>query len=101
MTRARWFDGRHWRCGRADASTIRVPVDGILGLMCQKPMPQRTRHSHAGVAQLVRARGSYPRCPGFKSLHRHHYLTAGVTGVRTHVHLSTTRRCLVSDSGQA
>src|SRR6266851_1518870 len=25
----------------------------------------------AGVAQLVRARGSYPRCPGFKSLHRH------------------------------
>ena len=26
----------------------------------------------AGVAQLVRARGSYPRCPGFKSLHRHH-----------------------------
>ena len=28
----------------------------------------------AGVAQLVRARGSYPRCPGFKSLHRHHLL---------------------------
>ena len=27
----------------------------------------------AGVAQLVRARGSYPRCPGFKSLHRHHF----------------------------
>ena len=25
----------------------------------------------AGVAQLVRARGSYPRSPGFKSLHRH------------------------------
>ena len=87
MTRARWFDGRHWRCGWADASTTRVP--------------QRTRHSHAGVAQLVRARGSYPRCPGFKSLHRHHYLTAGVIGVRAHVHPSTTRRCLVSDSGQA
>lgn len=28
--------------------------------------------SYAGVAQLVRARGSYPRSPGFKSLHRHH-----------------------------
>ncbi len=28
----------------------------------------------AGVAQLVRARGSYPRRPGFKSLHRHHFL---------------------------
>ena len=27
----------------------------------------------AGVAQLVRARGSYPRSPGFKSLHRHHF----------------------------
>ena len=24
------------------------------------------------VAQLVRACGSYPQCPGFKSLHRHH-----------------------------
>ena len=39
----------------------------------------RARMSHAkiessgGVAQLVRARGSYPRCPGFKSLHRHHF----------------------------
>ncbi len=30
-------------------------------------------NSSAGVAQLVRARGSYPRCPGFKSLHRHHF----------------------------
>ena len=26
----------------------------------------------AGVAQLVRASGSYPLGPGFKSLHRHH-----------------------------
>ena len=33
----------------------------------QSPFP-------AGVAQLVRARGSYPRCPGFKSLHRHQFL---------------------------
>ena len=29
--------------------------------------------AYAGVAQLVRARGSYPRSPGFKSLHRHQY----------------------------
>ena len=28
-----------------------------------------------GVAQLVRACGSYPQSPGFKSLHRHHYDT--------------------------
>ena len=27
-----------------------------------------------GVAQVVRANGSYPLCPGFKSLHRHHPL---------------------------
>ena len=26
-----------------------------------------------GVAQLVRACGSYPQCPGFKSLHRHQF----------------------------
>ena len=26
-----------------------------------------------GVAQLVRACGSYPQCRGFKSLHRYHY----------------------------
>ena len=30
------------------------------------------RDEHAGVAQLVRASGSYPLGPGFKSLHRHH-----------------------------
>ena len=27
--------------------------------------------SNGDVAQLVRAHGSYPWCPGFKSLHRH------------------------------
>lgn len=27
--------------------------------------------SQGDVAQLVRACGSYPQCPGFKSLHRH------------------------------
>src|SRR5437867_8200456 len=31
-----------------------------------------TRSAAGGVAQLVRASGSYPLCPGFKSLHRHH-----------------------------
>ncbi len=31
---------------------------------------------YGGVAQLVRARGSYPRRPGFDSLHRH-FLTKG------------------------
>ena len=30
---------------------------------------------YAGVAQLVRARGSYPRSPGFKSLHRHQFIS--------------------------
>ena len=29
---------------------------------------------NGGVAQSVRACGSYPQCPGFKSLHRHHQL---------------------------
>src|SRR5262249_23585506 len=29
------------------------------------------RSARGGVAQLVRASGSYPLCPGFKSLHRH------------------------------
>ena len=28
--------------------------------------------NEGGVAQVVRANGSYPLCPGFKSLHRHH-----------------------------
>jgi hypothetical protein len=30
------------------------------------------RFQQGDVAQLVRACGSYPQCPGFKSLHRHH-----------------------------
>ena len=41
------------------------------------PRAERARSTirdSAGVAQLVRARGSYPRSPGFKSLHRHHCL---------------------------
>src|SRR4030066_893206 len=31
---------------------------------------------YGGVAQLVRACGSYPQCPGFKSLHRHQRIKA-------------------------
>ena len=27
---------------------------------------------YGGVAQLARACGSYPQCPGFESLHRYH-----------------------------
>jgi hypothetical protein len=27
-----------------------------------------------GVAQTVRACGSYPQCPGFNSLHRHYFV---------------------------
>ena len=30
--------------------------------------------SSGGVAQLARASGSYPLCPQFKSVHRHHHL---------------------------
>jgi tRNA(Ile)-lysidine synthase len=35
--------------------------------------PHRVGIYEGGVAQLVRARGSYPRRPGFESLHRHHF----------------------------
>ena len=38
----------------------------VMPVYPEKPGP-------GGVAQLVRARGSYPRSPGFKSLHRHHF----------------------------
>ena len=43
-----------------------------LGVDMQKHN-MRTRPGENGdVAQVVRACGSYPQCPGFKSLHRHH-----------------------------
>ena len=46
-------------------------------LLCLVPgvnPPASVLHTHnGGVAQLVRARGSYPRCRWFKSSHRHHY----------------------------
>jgi hypothetical protein len=31
-------------------------------------------HGFGDVAQMVRACGSYPQCPGFNSLHRHHVI---------------------------
>ncbi len=56
--------------------------------------------SSAGVAQLVRARGSYPRSPGFKSLHRHHCLgPEGVDAllrVRPDVHAAHADACRAS-----
>ena len=45
------FGGRFWHPGRKSVNIA----------------------SSAGVAQLVRACGSYPQGPGFKSLHRHHF----------------------------
>ena len=51
-----------------------------------------------GVAQLVRACGSYPQCPGFKSLHRHHLPTMNTCIVPTaffhHDRQSSSRRSL-------
>jgi hypothetical protein len=35
---------------------------------------------HGGVAQLVRARGSYPRRRRFDSAHRHHFYHVSFTG---------------------
>ena len=40
-----------------------------------------------GVAQLVRAHGSYPCCPGFESLHRHHNPQVAVIATFKHVTL--------------
>ena len=51
------------RTGAADAWAV-SPV-GVLG--------RANINGSGGVAQLVRACGSYPQCPGFKSLHRHHF----------------------------
>ncbi len=39
----------------------------------RSPVQSRSVAPHGGVAQLVRAHGSYPWCPGFKSLRRYHY----------------------------
>ena len=46
---------------------------------------------------MVRARGSYPRCPGFKSLHRHHfYLTQTVRNRPNCAHGWCARCCQIS-----
>jgi tRNA(Ile)-lysidine synthase len=50
-----------------------------------------------GVAQLVRARGSYPRSPGFESLHRHHpsaSCRSSAEGFKKHVRRTTLIRAV-------
>ncbi len=57
-------------------------VSGNLLIVCFnkiKPRDQKNKGRRfggllvfGGVAQLVRACGSYPQCPEFESLHRHH-----------------------------
>ena len=53
------------------------------------PQIQPISEIHGDVAQVVRACGSYPQCPGFKSLHRHQLwiMTAG------YLMLQPFRRC--------
>jgi hypothetical protein len=58
---------------------IRIPQSAILVInflvvsLTSQGCESRIEASkkRGGVAQLVRARGSYPRRPGFESLHRH------------------------------
>ncbi len=60
----------------AHAGKVELLVRQFHGVDYSRPRATRRTLLYlvipAGVAQLVRARGSYPRCPGFKSLHRHH-----------------------------
>ena len=53
------------------AAALVEGADRVHDIDCSRPV---TIKSSGGVAQLVRACGSYPQCPGFKSLHRHHFL---------------------------
>ena len=52
-----------------------------------------------GVAQVVRANGSYPLCPGFKSLHRHHPLLKNFRRQLKPGPLRSGQRVLVAVSG--
>ena len=52
-----------------------------------------------GVAQVVRANGSYPLCPGFKSLHRHHPLLKRFRAGLKNLPLKSGDRVLVALSG--
>ena len=52
-----------------------------------------------GVAQLVRANGSYPLCPGFKSLHRHHPLLKRFRSALRDLPLRDGDRVLLAVSG--
>ena len=53
----------------SDRTVERCNLSGLRTLE-----PRVNINGSGGVAQLVRACGSYPQCPGFKSLHRHHFL---------------------------
>ena len=53
----------------AVAEVRTVAFDKIASLVIIENSAQR-----GGVAQVVRACGSYPQCLGFNSLHRHHPL---------------------------
>ena len=63
---------------RGDVRSPELSPEGPQRASSQAPSPWRPAPArmkrYAGVAQMVRARGSYPRSPGFKSLHRHHLL---------------------------
>jgi hypothetical protein len=52
-------------------------LDMVKGLGYKVILPARGGwifpRYQGGVAQLVRACGSYPQCPEFESLHRHHF----------------------------
>lgn len=52
-----------------------------------------------GVAQVVRANGSYPLCPGFDSLHRHHPLLKQFRAGLKDLPLGDGSRVLVAVSG--
>ncbi len=56
-----WMRGRSGQAGRAQPPCASVPAGRIM---------ERTE---GRVAQLVRARGSHPRGPGFESLRAHHF----------------------------
>ena len=59
---------------RAHASRVPIrcyPASILLSIHIQQESGWM-RQAFGGVAQLVRACGSYPQSPGFKSLHRHH-----------------------------
>ena len=60
---------------RAARTGMHQPFDGVACLWWDSRddlLAALEVTERGGVAQTVRACGSYPQCPGFKSLHRHH-----------------------------